>query len=155
MPTCKTPEWMLLLIQSIIDESDLGRKGLARRLDVSDAQLSYWLTGREQFPLLRFRQAVDALGVEYGRRLLNVLAPEGFFASAAVRACEVESLTVAGARSMEAEGRMVHNLCAALKDKKLTPAERDRIIRYAEDAESLLEGIKSAVRAKTGKAGVE
>lgn len=151
MPTCKTPLWMLQELQDIVDESDLGRKGLAARLDVSHAQLSYWLTGREQLPLVRIPAIARALGPDHGRRLLELVAGEDWVVAHRTEASSGEDLVRAGAGGMWATGRLIDHLCEALKDGEISVPEADVIFRDANDVASCIEGLKMAIRAKRGR----
>lgn len=148
MPTCKTPLWMLQELQDIVDESDLGRKGLAARLDVSHAQLSYWLTGREQLPLARIQAIARALGSEHGRRFLELVAGEEWVVAYRMEARDGQDLVRVGAGGMRATGRLIDHLCEALKDGEISIAEADVIFRDADDVASCVEGLKRAILAK-------
>lgn len=117
----------------------------------------HWVTTykrlRGELPLtpLHLRVMARAMGKEHGRTLWQEAVGDEYIVAADLSSESVEDLTQTGARSLRAEGRFIDDLCEAVADGEISRAEADRLIRDANDVESLCESLKRAIRRRARK----
>lgn len=76
MTTLRNPHAALhvgKIIKTHLDKSELSYSDLAHKLQVSDAKIDYWVTGRHYIPLEHAKVIADTLGISPGELVYHML----------------------------------------------------------------------------------